>query len=495
MFHGDNLDFLRGMNSETVDLIATDPPFNKNRDFHTTPDSPSSGVKFKDRWRWDEDVHEEWVDQIQDDWPATWAVLEAARFSYGYDMAAFLCWLGVRLMEMHRVMKNTGTIYLHIDHTAHAYVKALMDSVFGASNFRNEIIWHYGKMSNANKNFPRNHDTVLRYTKSDEYTFRPLKGDESEYRARYNRYLTNETILYGTVKHSKDKLILGRVKKLTKQFGRPLEDADILFDFNKEFKIQSDVIYVSIIKGNSAENTKYPTQKPVALYEKFIQASSNPGDVVLDPFCGCATTLLVAERDERQWVGMDIWDGAHRMVLDRFVKEGLAVNDDSVFSDRLMTFGDVTLRSDIPMRTDNDEVAAPKFELRPQRIAAPWQQLANKVIKNILAYAQQAPEGKVWCAGCGRSLEIEFMHLDHILPKSDRGDNFITNRILLCGPCNGRKGNKFTMKGLHGENKKSKWMINENRANDAVNTARNLSERVREDWETDEIISIVRQAN
>ncbi|MCY4162868.1 MAG: DNA methyltransferase [bacterium] len=473
------------MNSGTVHLIATDPPFNKNRDFHATPDSISKGAKFKDRWRWEEDIHEEWVDQIQDDWPATWAVIEASKQAFGSDMAAFLCWLGVRLMEMHRVLRDDGSIYLHIDHTAHAYVKTLMDSIFGRENFRNEIVWHYGKMSNTSRNFPSNHDTILRYTKSDTYTFHPLKGGESEYRERFKRYLKNNKILYGAVKNSRDKLILGRAKKVSKELGRQLVDSDVLFDFDKEYKIQSDVIYVSIIKGNSSENMNYPTQKPVTLYNKLVTASSNPRDIVLDPFCGCATTPVVAETLGRQWVGMDIWEGAHKMVMQRLVQEGLATN--AVASDRLITFGDVTLRSDIPTRTDDNEVAAPKFELRTQRAADPWQRLANKTIKNILAEAQKAPNGKIWCAGCGRSLEIEFMHLDHILPKSDRGDNFITNRVLLCGPCNMRKGDKLTMRGLHGDNKKQKWMANETRAKDAGNNARDLAYKVKDEWGSMEI--------
>ena len=105
LYHGDNLKFLRGMNSETVHLIATDPPFNKNRDFHATPDSLARGARFKDRWRWDDDVQEEWVDSIKDDWPAVWEVVGAARAAYGDDMGAFLCWLGVRLMEMRRILR------------------------------------------------------------------------------------------------------------------------------------------------------------------------------------------------------------------------------------------------------------------------------------------------------------------------------------------------------------------------------------------------------
>jgi site-specific DNA-methyltransferase (adenine-specific) len=131
------------MNSGSVNLIATDPPFNKGRDFHATPDSLARGARFQDRWNWADDVEQEWVDRIADDWPAVHAVIEAAKITYGEDMAAFLCFLGVRLMEMHRVLADDGSIYLHIDHTAHAYVKTLMDAIFGKANFRNEIVWCY----------------------------------------------------------------------------------------------------------------------------------------------------------------------------------------------------------------------------------------------------------------------------------------------------------------------------------------------------------------
>ena len=143
LFHGDNLDFLRGMNSGTVNLIATDPPFNKGRDFHATPDSLARGARFVDRWRWENDVHEEWVDAIKDDWPGVWQAIENGRANHSDGMAAFLCWLGIRLIEMHRVLSEEGSLYLHIDHTAHAYAKCLLDAIFDRRNFRNEIIWAY----------------------------------------------------------------------------------------------------------------------------------------------------------------------------------------------------------------------------------------------------------------------------------------------------------------------------------------------------------------
>ena len=141
LFHGDNINFLRAMNSESVHLIATDPPFNKGKDFHATPDSLARGASFQDRWSWDRDVHQEWVDQITDDFPKVMNVIEGSRNSYGDDMGAFLCFMAVRLLEMHRILRTDGSIYLHCDPTASHYLKELMDSIFGHKNFLNEIVW------------------------------------------------------------------------------------------------------------------------------------------------------------------------------------------------------------------------------------------------------------------------------------------------------------------------------------------------------------------
>ena len=180
LFHGDNLAFLRAMNSGTVDLIATDPPFKKGRDFHATPDSLAAGARFQDRWSWERDVHDDWVDKITDDFPKVMNVIQGSRSSYGDDMGAFLCFMGVRLLEMKRVLKPTGSIYLHCDHTAAHYLKELMDAVFGRKMFRNEIIWCYSGGGIPKKDFPRKHDTLLRYTKGKEYTYNPEYQPYSE---------------------------------------------------------------------------------------------------------------------------------------------------------------------------------------------------------------------------------------------------------------------------------------------------------------------------
>lgn len=416
VLHGDNLTFLRGINTGTVHLIATDPPFNKSKDFHATPDSLAAGARFSDRWKWDTDVHPDWIDAIQDDWPAVWQVIEAAKVASGTDMAAFLCWLGVRLMEMHRVLRDDGTIYLHIDHTAHAWVKALMDGIFGRKNFRNEIVWCYSGASSPKSDFRRKHDTLLRYTKTNTYTFN----------VQHQPY-NNPDIL----RRASSKGMSAKRGMDYREEGMPLNDwwSDImqLINWHKE-------------------RVGFPTQKPLALYERIIIASSNPGDIVLDPFAGCATTPVAAERLDRQWIGMDIWDGAYQVVLDRLQAEGLAVDGES---DRLLTLGDIHYSTAPPIRSDDDEVAAPAFKLKARRYEEPpGPRMTRAEMKQTLI-----DDHGMACNGCDRQFDDPlYLELDHNTPRSDGGINHISNRVLLCGPCNRIKSNTLTLTGLRREN-------------------------------------------
>ena len=154
LYELDNLDVLRGMNSETVDLIATDPPFNTKRNrsgtagFYVDNWKWGDTGRLPDQWKWNE-VHPKWLEEIKDDSPALFQVIEAARECHDDGIAAFLCFLSVRLLEMHRVLKPTGSIYLHCDHTANAYIRMCMDAIFGHRNFRNEIVWCYTGPSNT----------------------------------------------------------------------------------------------------------------------------------------------------------------------------------------------------------------------------------------------------------------------------------------------------------------------------------------------------------
>ena len=453
LFHGDNLPFLQGINSGAVHLIATDPPFKKGRDFHATPGSLAGGASFKDRWNWDDDVHDDWVDRIKDDWPAVWAMIEGAKLSYGEDMAAFLCWLAVRLMEMHRILRPDGSLYLHIDHTAHAYVKCLMDAVFGWKNFRNEIVWFYKTGGLSKRWFGRKHDTILFYSKSGKYIYNPQK-EKSYLSHKYG---------FSNIKIHEDKQGYYRMVGMR------------------------DVWDIAALRGNQPEATGYPTQKPLALYERIIKASSNEGDWVLDPFCGCATTPIAAERLKRRWIGMDIWDDALAQVQNRLARDtGLRFDDD-----HHVALPKVHYETAPPARTDDDELAAPILKLKITRPKEEWERLSHKQIVKVLESVQGNGIGHITCGGCGRVLEREFMELDHILPKADGGRNDIANRILLCRPCNGKKRSDLTLSGLVRANKKSGWMQDETAAKLAQSYARDKAEWVRNHYDEPECQELI----
>jgi len=420
LYHGDNLDFLRGMNSETVHLIATDPPFNKARDFHATPDSLAAGAKFQDRWSWDKDVHQGWVDQIQDDWPAVWAAIESSRVVYGESMAAFMCFMAVRLMAMHRVLRSDGSLFLHCDPTASHYLKILMDAIFGKKNLRNELVWHYRAMSAAKKQFPKKHDLIFWYSKGDKWTF---NGDDirEEYDESTIRRYSKKVVFPGGYE------------------AKP----------NPKGRLPYDVLIIPPIRNVSKEKTGYPTQKPLALYELIIKAASNKGDWVLDPFCGCATTPIAAERLGRRWVGMDLWERAHEIVLDRLSAEHL---DTPGKRSGLLPRGEVHYETTPPTRKDDTPPSAPRLE-------TPTRQLRESPMSRAEMFKALIERNGIVCAGCHRRFDDPlYLELDHIRPRADGGSNDLDNRTLLCGPCNRIKSNTLTLSGLRRENKRRKRM-------------------------------------
>ena len=423
LFHGDNLVFLRAMNSETVDLIATDPPFNKGRDFHATPDSLAAGARFQDRWSWERDVHDDWVDKITDDFPKVMHVIEGSRMSYGDDMGAFLCFMAVRLLEMRRVLKKTGSIYLHCDHTASHYLKELLDAIFGRKNFRNEIVWCY-KSGGASpkRHFSRKHDSLLWYSKASSYTFNEQREKS------YNRGL--KPYRFAGVEEHQDTTgwytLVG----------------------------MKDYWFIDMIGRTSKERTGSPTQKPLALYERVIRASSNEGDVILDPFCGCATTCVAAEKLNRQWVGIDLWDRAHEVVLDRFRKGGLAAKG---HASGHLAFGSICYRKTHPKRTDHGQIAVPFLRVK-ERVEEPKGPRMSRAEMYAFLLSQHGPK----CQGCDRVFDDpRYLELDHNTPRSDGGLNHLSNRILLCGPCNRAKSNIYTLTGLRRRNRKAGWMADQ----------------------------------
>ena len=514
LFHGDNLDFLRAMNSESVDLIATDPPFNKGRDFHATPDSLAKGARFQDRWSWEKDVHQEWVDQIEDDHPALMEAIESAKNAHSDGMGAFMCFMAVRLLAMRRVLRETGSIYLHCDPTASHYLKAVMDAVFGWKNFRNEIVWRRtatvkGNFGQNSKFFGPATDTVLFYSKTNKLYFRqPFTPYSREYLEKSYRHREPETGRRyrlvsmigpgGAAKGNPSYEVMGVTRhwRYSKARMEELIDKGLVvqskpgsvpnrkyyLDEGQGVPVQSLWDDIPNLQASSKERFGYPTQKPLALYERIIEASSNEGDIVLDPFCGCATTLVAAERLGRRWTGIDIWDKAHEAVIRRLSKEGLAMPDGKI-GEALPLYGEIHYIKEPPERTDAGETATVALETINRKQLAAWQKLSHKQMVEILKEAQADSDNPklVVCAGCGRKLESEFMELDHIIPKSEpRSTNDLSNRILLCRPCNGRKSNRLTMSGLWKENKSRNvgWMVDEKLAENAGRKASNAYHKI-----------------
>lgn len=420
LFIGDNLPVLRGINSESVDLIATDPPFNKGvRDFEGITKA-GENVSYSDVWTWG-DVQEEWTNTILRDHPALYSVIQAANASAGDDMGAFLCWLAVRVLECHRILKPTGSMYLHIDHTAHAYVKALMDAMFGRKNFRNEIVWAYRRWTAGSKDFQRMHDTILRYTKTDASVFNLQYEPYGDWIEKDYKYVDEETgkkWRWHTVKGKRYKVYL--------------EDQDRGVKLN-------DVWTIPYLGSTAKERTGYPTQKPLALYERILKASSNEGDVVLDPFAGCATTCVAAERLGRHWIGIDVNEQARNVIQDRLQSEVRGSLDwDTI----------VKTPTEPPERTDGGDPAAPELRVVSRQRNAP-RKPPREIRTELIRWQTMR------CQGCGwRPHHEDYLQVDHVMPRSKGGKDVMENYTLLCDPCNRRKSNKLTLTELREANDK-----------------------------------------
>ena len=344
LYFGDNLSILREHVADaSVDLIYLDPPFNSNATYNVLfrersgDESAAQITAFDDTWHWSLESERAYQDVITQGPAKSGQLLAAMRAFLGQnDMMAYLTMMAQRMIELHRVLKPTGSIYLHCDPTARHYLKLLLDAVFGANNFRNEIVWkRYGAHNDVGQGstrFGRVHDTILLYGKSgsvvwnqgfvpldDSYiqtTYRfieeetgrrftttPLTGPGGAEKGnpvyewnghtlawRYSRETMQQLDAEGRLYYSRTGYPRRKLF-LEESLGVPVQD--MWYDINS-------------LSGSNAERLGYPTQKPEALLERIINASSNEGDVVLDPFCGCGTAVVAAERLNRQWIGIDI---------------------------------------------------------------------------------------------------------------------------------------------------------------------------------------------
>jgi len=301
LYYGDNLEILRKyIPDNSIDLIYLDPPFNSKATYNilfkepTGEPSQAQITAFEDTWHWGAEA-EQTFQEIVDTAPAN--VIEMVRAFRSFigrnDMMAYLVMMCIRLLELKRVLKGSGSIYLHCDPTASHYLKLVMDTVFGKAGFRSELIWCFTGREMNTQQWNKKHNTVFFYTKGNRWTFNwQVVAEEPapEVVAQY--------------KHTDE---FGRryvIRSKSGSKGLSKEGADTYRQYYKEVPPR-DWKYIKFV-SSSHERLPFPTQKPEELLERIIGASSNEGDIVLDPFCGCGTTLVVAHRLKRKWIGIDI---------------------------------------------------------------------------------------------------------------------------------------------------------------------------------------------
>jgi site-specific DNA-methyltransferase (adenine-specific) len=348
LYYGDNLDILKSYEyfpDEYVDLIYLDPPFNSNRNYNVLfksesgADSEAQITAFDDTWHWGEIAEETYRDLITDAPEKIATAIEAMMSLIGRNqMMAYLTMMTARLVELHRVLKSTGSLYLHCDPTASHYLKIVLDAIFGTENFRNEIIWkRTASKGLASRKLPSNHDVILAYQKTDEATWNadamyvPYDMDnlgektisqysniDGEGRHYTLDNLTNPNKNRPNLTY--EFLGVTRVWRWTKERMQKAYEDGIIVQTNpgtvprmkryldeQKGKPLGDVwTDISPLSSHSKERLGYPTQKPVELLERIVSASSNEGDIVLDPFCGCGTAIAAAHKLKRKWIGIDI---------------------------------------------------------------------------------------------------------------------------------------------------------------------------------------------
>lgn len=375
IFCNDNLDVLKGINSTCVDLIYLDPPFNKNKVFSSRLKKNDQKVSFNDIFKL-KDIKDEWLQTIEKERPHLSIYLKAIQSIGKPYNIAYCTYMSIRLIECYRILKETGSLYLHCDQTMSHHLKIILDCIFGEENFRNEIYWQRNKSTISDKRtkkFGKQTDNLLWYTKSNDFYTKPYRSYTEEEKTK-KFYLEDKKGRYEPLQNhfylskgkiNKDK-IQGRYqyKKAKPTYGVWTIKKENLIQLDQEGLIEwyqdgSHIyknymesyrgkhltdLWTDIDRPKGKESIGYPTQKPLALLHRIIQCHTKKHDVVLDPFCGGGTTLIAAEQCDRQWIGIDFSQDAYRIIKERLKRES---NYDGI-----LPFYPITTETKPPIRTN-----------------------------------------------------------------------------------------------------------------------------------------------
>ncbi len=464
VFEGDNLHVLRNMNSNSVDLMYLDPPFNSNAAYSAPIGSKAAGAAFKDTWTLS-DIDLQDHNRLKREHPSLYALIHAAGQLHSTGMFSYLMMMAPRLLEMRRVLKNSGSIWMHCDDTAVHYLKLLMDGVFGKRAFKSDVSWirQAGGKNDARKAPGRVQDRLLFYGASyfPDAVARKMEDrssgsgvrEDPKFGKYYNDNLTGPGASQGEsgadwrgfnptsfgrhwavpktgalAKWIEDEVI-SNYRHMSLFERLDALDAHNLIHWPKKkggwptvkrplrarggARLTNLWDDIPVLARSAKERVGYPTQKPLALLERIIKTSSREGDLVLDPFCGCATTMVAAEILDRKWVGIDLSPLAAQLVVQR-IKEKRG----------LFRFKDIHCRDTVPVRTD----------IERRQASTPSE---RKQLKETLYQEQGA-----LCNLCHGEFEHGNMEMDHIFPKARGGKDWVDNFQLLCPRCNRVKQTK-----------------------------------------------------
>ena len=538
IFISDNLPFLKSLDTESVDLVCIDPPFAKNETFTGNlrpplneeekrierelmeewgvfdeesayglgieyPDQDGRTAKFRDIFRFDRDVYEDWMDSIGERSPGLATLIEATRYSHSDASAAYIAFMAERMLQIRRILKPNGSVYMHCDDTANAYLRQMMDVVFGSENYLNEITWRRTYAHNDPKRFGRITDRILFYAKSDNYTWNVQYADYSEsYIRDFFRYedargkfrlvtLTGPGVTggesgghwrgYSPTDSERHWSVPRRiVKRLAGEQAQNLsinERLDLLdehgyiywppqgrvprvkqyLDEMQGVQLQDHWEDINPLGSRARERTGYPTQKPQALARRIIEASSNPGDLVLDCFAGCAYVPVAAQLTGRRWIACDMSPRAWTVVRRQFHKhpqlgiitEGeIAADSNGLEAEPQLETANRVIRvrgpHDLPppvADAERDDMPVRATPLpRPKFRARPFE--TDRQIWD--AFVEQYGT-TCWYCGAEKVNDRRELQLDHVEPNAHDGTNDdCWNRALACVACNSDKRHTLT---------------------------------------------------